>query len=92
MGAAEKVRLTCAMSGIPFNDVRVSFDQWPKLKPSTKFGQLPMMDVDGSSVAQSNAMLTYVGKLGGMCARSPAQAKGMLALKSELHPSRWMRR
>lgn len=67
MGVAEKVRLTCVMSGIPFSDVRVGFDQWPKLKPSTKFGQLPMMDVDGKTVAQSNAMLTYLGKIGGMC-------------------------
>lgn len=66
MGAAEKVRLTCVMSDIPFSDVRVGWEQWAKLKPNTKFGQLPMMDVDGKTVAQSNAMLNYVGKVGGM--------------------------
>lgn len=73
-GVAEKVRLTCVVGKLPFNDVRVSFEQWPKLKPTSKFGQLPMMEVDGTTVAQSSAMLNYVGKVTGMYPSEPKKA------------------
>jgi glutathione S-transferase len=68
------VRLTCILGGLPFSDVRVSFDKWAQLKPQAKFGQLPIMDVDGESFAQSGAMLTYVGKLTNLYPSDPKKA------------------
>ena len=63
-GAAEKVRLALVLGGIPFEDVRVPFDQWGAMKPTTPYGQLPLMEIDGGApVAQSDAMLRYVGRL-----------------------------
>ncbi|KAJ1620329.1 hypothetical protein T492DRAFT_602505, partial [Pavlovales sp. CCMP2436] len=61
MGVAEKVRLTCVVGGLKFEDKRVKFDDWPALNMTTKFGQLPLLSVDGEVFAQSNAMITYVG-------------------------------
>lgn len=62
-GAAEKVRLALVLTGTEFHDERISFDDWSELKPKTKFGQVPMMKMpDGKEVAQSAAMLRWVGR------------------------------
>lgn len=63
-GAAEKVRLALVLGGITFSDVRVPFDQWGAMKPTTPYGQLPLMSIDGGEpMAQSEAMLRYAGQL-----------------------------
>ena len=57
-GAAEKVRLAFVLNGIPFEDERLQRAQWLELKPKTKFGQLPLLSINGQEpVAQSDAML-----------------------------------
>ena len=64
MGAAEKVRLAFTIGKIPFTDVRVKFADWPALKPTTPYGQLPILSIDDKEpIAQSDAMLRYAGKL-----------------------------
>ena len=69
-GVAEKVRLALHIAGIPFEDVRVAFPDWPAMKPTTPYGQLPIMCVDGGdALAQSGAMVRYAGRL--------AQEKGV---------------
>ena len=63
-GAAEKVRLAFVLGRIPFSDERVPFDQWGSVKPTTPYGQLPVMSIDGGEpIAQSDAMLRFAGKL-----------------------------
>jgi glutathione S-transferase len=63
-GVAEKVRLALVLAGIPFEDVRVSNAEWGAMKLSTPYGQLPLMEIDGGKlIAQSEAMLRYVGSL-----------------------------
>lgn len=61
-GAAEKVRLALWLGGIPFDDVRVPFDEWAELKPTTPYGQVPVMSIDGGPyLSQSMAMLRWCG-------------------------------
>lgn len=65
--AAEKVRLALVMTGTPFEDKRINFDEWGALKPTTPYGQLPLMTVtnaDGSTktFAQSVAMMRWVAR------------------------------
>lgn len=63
-GPAEKSRLAFALARIPYVDDRVVFDNWPALKASTPYGQLPLLHIDDSKVlAQSDAILRYVGRL-----------------------------
>lgn len=65
-GRAEYVRLALAVQGIEFEDERVSFAEWCKLKPSTPYGQLPIMSIDGGKpFGQSKAMFMFASKLGG---------------------------
>jgi glutathione S-transferase len=37
--------------------------EWERRKPNTPFGALPVLEVDGQTLAQSNAINRYVGKL-----------------------------
>lgn len=64
-GVAEKVRLALTLGNVPFEDVRVPFDAtWTAMKPTTPYGQLPMLSIDGAEpMAQSDAMLRYAGAL-----------------------------
>jgi glutathione S-transferase len=62
-GRGEPARLALSMAGIPFEDDRVSPSDWERRKPDTPFGALPVLEVDGQTLAQSNAINRYVGKL-----------------------------
>jgi glutathione S-transferase len=62
--AAEKVRLALCCAGLEFEDHRIDFSQWPELKKTTKYGQLPVMKVDDRELYQSEAQLRWVGRQG----------------------------
>ena len=62
--AAEKVRLALVLTSTPFEDVRIQFPEWGGMKPTTKYGVLPIMEVDGKEMHQSMAQLRYVASLG----------------------------
>ena len=60
-GAAEPVRLALVLSGTPFEDDRVAFPDWAALKPTTPYGQLPLLTIDEKLYTQSKCMLRWVG-------------------------------
>jgi glutathione S-transferase len=62
-GRGEPARLALSMGGVPFEDDRVPPSDWQRRKPDTPFGALPVLEVDGQPLAQSNAINRYVGKL-----------------------------
>lgn len=66
-GRAEPVRLALHLSKIPFNDERLSFQEFAARKSRGDFplGSVPVMTVDGQVFTQTAAMLRYVAKLGG---------------------------
>lgn len=64
-GVAEKVRLALALSGTKFEDVRLDQAAWAVRKPSTRYGQLPVLTLaNGEEVYQSDAMLRWAGAQG----------------------------
>ncbi|KAG3110488.1 hypothetical protein PI125_g9982 [Phytophthora idaei] len=65
-GRAEPIRLAFFVGGIDFEDVRLSFDEFEKVKSELPFNQLPVLEVDGESVSQSLAILRYAGSLAGL--------------------------
>jgi glutathione S-transferase len=73
-GRGEPARLALAIGGIDFEDDRVSFADWPRRKPQTPFGGLPVLEVDGQVVTQSNGINRYVGKLTDLYPSDPWQA------------------
>ncbi|GFH17410.1 uncharacterized protein HaLaN_14043, partial [Haematococcus lacustris] len=73
-GRGEATRLMLKLNKIPFEDVTFGWDEWPKLKPSMPFGQVPVLEVDGQQLAQTAAIERYVAKLTGMYPDDPWQA------------------
>jgi glutathione S-transferase len=73
-GRGEVARIALHMAGIPFEDDRVKPADWPAKKPATPFGGLPLLEVDGKQVAQSNGINRFVGKLAGLYPEDPFQA------------------
>ena len=62
----EAARLAMVIGRVPFEDDRVKFADWESRKPGTPFGALPVLELDGQTVAQSNGINRYVGKLAGL--------------------------
>mmetsp|Transcript_7944 Transcript_7944/g.21763 ORF Transcript_7944/g.21763 Transcript_7944/m.21763 type:complete len:279 (-) Transcript_7944:321-1157(-) len=62
-GRAEVLRLALAVGGIKYVDERLSRDEWAVKKEITPFGQLPVLEANGETLAQSHAILRYVGRL-----------------------------
>jgi len=63
----EECRLAFVIAGVDFDDNRLSREQWAALKPSTPFGAVPVLDVPGHPpIAQSNAILAYIGRTYGV--------------------------
>lgn len=73
-GRGEPIRLALVIGGIAFEDDRVTFADWAARKPHTPFGALPLLDVDGEIISQSNAITRYVGRLAGLYPQNPWQA------------------
>ena len=55
-GRGEPARLAMSIGGVAFDDDRVQLSDWERRKADTPFGALPVLEVDGQVVAQSNAI------------------------------------
>ena len=74
-GPAEAARLALTIGGVPFEDNRVSFDDWKGgVKATTKYGQLPKLTVDGTDIYQSMAINNYCAKAAGLYPEDPIAA------------------
>ena len=71
---AEISRLPLFIANIDFEDFRPSDDEWDYAKENGKmkdgtiipFSELPVLSINGESVAQTMAIARICGKLGGM--------------------------
>jgi len=59
---AEPIRLLFAFQGVEFTDERIPRDQWPAIKPTKPWGNMPVLEEDGKVLAQSSTILRYLGK------------------------------
>lgn len=61
-------RLALFIAGIPFEDERISFEDFPAVKKSGRlpFGQVPLLTVDGKVFAQSGACVRYCARIAGL--------------------------
>jgi glutathione S-transferase len=62
----EAARLAMHVAGIPFEDRRIPRSDWAAQRDKYPFQSLPVLEVDGRLVTQSNTINRYVGKLAGL--------------------------
>jgi len=88
-GRAEPIRIAFHAAGIDFEDNRLSFPEFSEMRQSTRFNSVPVLEIDGAAVTQSNALSRYVGKMAGLYPEDELQAlycdEVMDALEDVLH-------
>ena len=88
-GRAEPTRIAFHAAGVAFEDDRISFQDFGAMRQSTPFTCVPVLEIDGVPVTQSNAMTRYVGKMAGLYPEDPLQAlfcdEAMEAVEDLLH-------
>jgi len=62
----EVARMILAEGGLAYEDNRVEFADWGKLKSSTPFGQMPLLEYDGVELAQSAAIERFLARKTGL--------------------------
>jgi glutathione S-transferase len=73
-GRGEPARLAFHIGGVPFEDHRLAEKDWAAFRDTTPFRALPVLEVDGRMVSQSNSINRYVGKLTGLYPEDDWQA------------------
>ncbi|MGQ0585813.1 MAG: glutathione S-transferase family protein [Gammaproteobacteria bacterium] len=65
-GRGEPARLALTIGGIAFDDHRIAGKDWPSQRDKMPFQAMPVLEVEGKAVSQSNSINRYVGKLAGL--------------------------
>ena len=73
-GRGEPIRIAFHVAGIDFEDKRLSFREFSEMRQGTRFNSLPVLEIDGAAVTQSNALCRYVGKMAGLYPADDLQA------------------
>jgi len=73
-GRGEPIRIAFHVAGIDFEDNRLSFPEFGEMRQGTRFNSLPVLEIDGAAVTQSNALCRYVGKMAGLYPADDLQA------------------
>ena len=70
----EECRIAFTCAGIDFEDVRLSREKWMELKPTSPFGSVPWVEIDGKRMAHSNAILAWIGSQSDLLPKDPLEA------------------
>lgn len=89
----EECRLALHLAGVPFTDERLTREQFAARKASLPFGALPVLTVEGRPpIAQSNAILTLVGRQHGLHPTDPwaaAREEAIMESVEEMRATMW---
>lgn len=66
----ELCRMVLHAAGQEFEDVQITFADWPKLKPTTPTGQLPVLECKEFKLVQSMAIARFLAREYGFSAKS----------------------
>ncbi|CAJ0916797.1 unnamed protein product, partial [Mesorhabditis belari] len=84
----EPARLLFALAGVPFEDHRLSREDWKTIKPTTPYGQIPVLFVDEKPLAQSRAIYRYLGNQFGYSGENEWDSAQIDALGDEIEDFR----
>lgn len=86
-GRAEICRLIFAQAGVEYEDARLSGEEWQKVKPTTPYGSIPVLEVDGKKLAGSAVIARYLAEelnLAGSNAFENAELAGIVDVLGDL--------
>jgi len=69
-GRAECIRLIFAAANVAYEDFYIEGANWPSFKSTTPFGQLPILEIDGKRIAQTNAIGRYLAREFGLAGKT----------------------
>jgi prostaglandin-H2 D-isomerase / glutathione transferase len=73
-GRGEAARLIMHLGGMAFEDRRIAGKDWPAHRDQTPFQAVPVLEVDGKPLTQSNTINRYLGRLAGLYPKDDWQA------------------
>lgn len=62
-GRGEPVRMALRLEGIDFEDHRIAISEWSKHRGNYPFEQVPVLEIDGKVLTQSNTINRLIGKM-----------------------------
>ncbi len=72
-GRGEPIRMLLVHARVPFEDHRIAFAEWSKFKDTFEGKQVPVLEIDGKKLAQSYAILEYLGTKYGYLPTDPKE-------------------
>lgn len=85
----EECRLALFLAGVPFEDERLDRTKWDERRAASPFGSLPILSIEGRPpLAQSNAILTFVGREHGLHPKDEFEAARHLAVMEAVEEMR----
>lgn len=87
MGRAELIRWIFIQAGIPFEDVRLTDQEWSEFKSRTPYGKIPVLEINGKMLAGSGPIARYVAEehdLGGSNAFESAELASLYDLIEDI--------
>merc|ERR1711892_54430 len=73
-GRAELARLILAQAEVEYEDCRIEKEDWPELKKSLPLGQLPVVEVEGTTIRQSMTIARYLARRFGLAGKTDIDA------------------
>ena len=61
-GRVGLLRAMLCYKKVPFENIMVTFEEWPKKKQEYEFHQLPMLEVNGKKMTQTIAISLYLAR------------------------------
>lgn len=88
----EPIRIILNYHGVQFTDHLIGFEEWPQLKTSgfSEFDQMPVLEIDGERLVQSQAIVRYLCQKYGYYPSDPKmiyKVESLCDLKEDLYKS-----
>jgi len=84
-GRGGPIRNALAIGKVPYEDKLVQFQEWPAMKATLAYGQLPVIDIKDLTINQSTDILRYACKLAGLYPDDPLEALQVDSLISNMN-------